>query len=90
MAKVYHAQNPVFGFSYKEQPKWPEEYQLIAETETDNLEKAFELTNHISCAWWDNEGVTTVKKSRSTSVGDIIVTNEGVFHCESSGWKKID
>jgi hypothetical protein len=90
MAKVYHAKNPVFGFYHKGQPKWPEEYDLVASVETDSIEEAFRLTNHISCAWWDNQEVTTVKKSRSTSVGDIIVTNEGVFHCESTGWKKID
>jgi hypothetical protein len=90
MAKVYHATIPVFTSLHLGTPKWPEEYQLIAETETDNLEKAFELTNHISCAWWDNEGVTTVKKSRSTSIGDIIITNEGKFICYTNGWKKID
>jgi hypothetical protein len=87
MSKVFHATKPTFGFG--DTPKWPEEYQLVAELETESLEKAFELTNHISCAWWDNEGVKLVKQSRSTSVGDIVITNEGTFLCDRVGWTKL-
>lgn len=88
--KVYHATKPTFGLYHLGSPKWPEEYDLVAEVNAETIEKAFELTNHITCAWWDNPEVTMVKKSRSTSVGDIIVTDDGVFFCESIGWKKLE
>ncbi len=90
MAKVYHATQPVFGLYHKGTPKFPEQYDLVAEIEGVTLDKAYELTNHINCPWWDNDGVVTVKKSRSTSVGDVIVTEEGTFLCESIGWKKLE
>ena len=87
MSKVFHATKPTFGYGLT--PKWPEEYQLVAELETESLEEAFNLTNHVNCAWWDNEGVKLVKQSRSTSVGDIVITSEGTFLCEEVGWTKI-
>jgi len=87
MAKVYHATQPTFNAEVT--PKWPEEYDLVAEVKSEDLEKVFELTNHISCAWWDNDGVTTVKKSRSTSIGDIVITSEGTFLCDTVGWTKL-
>jgi len=45
----------------------------------EDLEKAFALTTHIDCPWWENKGTITYKKSRSTSVGDVIVTYDGTF-----------
>ena len=90
MAKVYHAKQPVFGLYHKGQPKWPEEYDLVADVPSEDLEKAFALTTHIDCPWWENKGTITYKKSRSTSVGDVIVTYDGTFLCESVGWKKLE
>lgn len=47
-------------------------------TQSDNLDFAFELTNHIDCSWTENEGVTALKNEvRSTSVGDIMITHLG-------------
>jgi hypothetical protein len=66
---------------------WPEEYQLVATVEAENLEQAYAKTQHIDqeqCpphqsfplgdrGWWENPGVELLEKSRSTSVSDIII-----------------
>jgi hypothetical protein len=87
--KVYQAINPSFGVG--EPPAWPNEYQLVAEVDCDTLGEAFELTNAIDAPWEENEEVTSiVNPCRSTSVGDIVVDNEGKVHlCETVGWKEI-
>ena len=61
--KVYHT-NGLF-----------EEMTLVARVNTDSLDAAFELTNHIEGSWEDNEKVhpATADSQRSTSVGDIMV-----------------
>ncbi|MCC6744616.1 MAG: hypothetical protein IT175_12220 [Acidobacteria bacterium] len=49
----------------------------VATVDTCSLEHAFELTNHISRPWQENEGVEAVgvarNGARSTSVGDLLV-----------------
>ena len=89
MAKIYHAKQPVFGMYHKGMPEWSVDFDLVAEVEGNSLDEAFRLTNHIDRAWWDNPGVITHKKSRSTSVGDIIVTDDGTYRCETIGWTRI-
>jgi len=84
-ANVYHAVKPTFLMT---EQKFPQEFELVARVDTDNLDKAFELTNHIDCEWWDNEGVELVKESRSTSVGDVIEVNREWFRCGMVGWVK--
>jgi len=89
MAKVFHAVNPTFGFG--ETPQWPEGYRQVAETETDELGKVFELTNTIDSDWWLNEGVKSlVGPCRSSSVGDVVVTSDGkTWRCEMVGWEEL-
>jgi hypothetical protein len=65
MIKVYHAKNPTFGLT---EQNFPDGYELVAYVQTDKLDKAFELTNHIHQEWWKNEGVKCMKETRSTSV----------------------
>ena len=93
MIKVYHAVNPNFGWPTEERPNptWPEGYVLVAEVDTNSKEKAFELTNTIDRGWWENEGVKClVGQTRSTSVGDIVTTEDGkIWLCEALGWKEI-
>lgn len=86
LALVYHAVDPTFGMTEK---KFPDGYELVAKVQATDLEKAFELTNHIDCEWWDNEGVELVKKSRSTSVGDVVQMGEELFLCANVGWVSI-
>ena len=73
-------------------PVFPDDYILVAIVDSEVLEKVFELTNHIDSQWWDNDGVEVVGDNhhRSTSVGDIVVTNEGTFRCENVGWHELE
>ena len=52
-----------------------EDLTLVAVVDTNDLEEAYKLTNHIDHKWWLNNEVVKVKESRSTSVGDIMVRN---------------
>jgi len=88
MSKVFHAIRPNFGLG--ENPNWPEGYELVAEVDSDDVDDAFRLTNHIDVAWYENEGVTVHKQARSTSVGDIIENNDGIFRCMPVGWEKLN
>jgi len=90
MAKVFHAVRPTFGVPGLPEPVWPQDYELVAELVSDDLGNIFRLTNHIDCAWYENEGVVTYKQSRSTSVGDIVQTRNGLFLCMPIGWEKFD
>jgi hypothetical protein len=86
MAKVWHVKEPSFGFK---EHSFPQEYELVAEVDTDKLEVAFELTNTIHCAWWENDGVTAMKQTRSTSVGDVVEIDGKHWRCEMMGWKEL-
>lgn len=58
-------------------------YRLVARVYTDLLEQAYMLTNNVDKDWWLNNEVQAkfnAKGCRSTSVGDIIVDNEGYKH----------
>jgi len=47
-------------------------WEFVVEIETENLETGFRETNSIDTQWRE--------KTRSTSVGDIFVTEDGVNH----------
>jgi hypothetical protein len=85
-ALVYHATNPTFGLTEK---KFPDDYELVAKVDTISPDTAYELTNHIDIEWWDNNGVELVKKSRSTSMGDVIEIDGKAYLCEAIGWKAL-
>lgn len=88
--QVGHATKPRFG--HGEAPIWPDEYITVAIVDGDEPGVAFQKTNHIDGPWWGNEGVTLVgsPNHRSTSVGDVVVMNDGrVLRCESVGWAEI-
>jgi len=55
----------------------------------DKIDKAFMLTNSIEDAWWNNEDVNALHKTRSTSVGDKIIINNKTFEYCASGIKEI-
>lgn len=56
------------------------DYSLVAAVDTDDLDEAYYLTNHIDHSWYENKGVTVYVESRSTSVGDVLVTNDGTMY----------
>ena len=55
----------------------------------DKIDKAFMLTNSIEDAWWNNEDVNALHKTRSTSVGDKVIVNNKTFEYCASGIKEI-
>jgi hypothetical protein len=52
-------------------------YDKVAVVSTIDLDRAFELTNHIDHDWTENDGVAAEPGGmRSTSVGDILVSTD--------------
>ena len=60
---------------------------------SEKLEEAFMLTNSIDDAWYTSDEVEYIgpeKACRSTSVGDMIMLNNGKkFKCEHIGWSEV-
>jgi hypothetical protein len=91
--KVYQAEPPDW-FAMKAASRFPADYKLVADVEAGTLEEAFALTQHIDQNWAKNPGVhpghdALVGECRSTSVGDVIVDEDGrVWRCELIGWSE--
>ena len=60
-------------------------YKLVAKVETDDLDEAYRLTNHIDRSWQENPQVDCdlAAKHRSTDTGDLMVV-EGPATAEGS------
>jgi len=77
---------------------WNEQnYTLVAIIEPDtygnqvDLDHAYEVTNHATKAWWDNEGVTRVgPEARSTSVGDVVFRDGEPWRVASLGFERVE
>jgi len=48
------------------------EFEHVADVDTDDLDVAYQQTNHIDGPWSDNDGVHCVRESRSTSIADVM------------------
>lgn len=72
--RVYH--NPDFLTFYQAQTLDLGRLYLAAIVATDEPETAYRLTQHVE-TWYGNPGVTTVVRSRSTSVGDVLALADG-------------
>ncbi len=101
-AAVFHARLTGEGRMYNpsHDGSWPldaEHYSLVADveipdgaTDAEACEYAYDRTNTVHRAWWTHEGVTLCgPKTRSTSVGDIVVLDSGAFRVEGAGWSKV-
>lgn len=70
-------------------------YECVAQVETSSAEEAKELTTHITCNWWDNDGVESderiglTRNARSTGPGDILVTEDQVLLITNSGFESL-
>lgn len=65
-------------------------YSKVAEVQSNDLEVAFELTNHIDSSWQENKGVTSfAERARSTSVGDLCIKDDEVFVVSAIGFEKL-
>jgi hypothetical protein len=74
-------------------PSYPDDYVMVAVVEGDSVDMAYQLTNHIDHAWWENAGVTLIgePEHRSTSVGDVVVMDDGrVLRCANCGWDEME
>lgn len=55
-------------------------YDCVGTVDTKNADLAYQLTNSIDCPWPENSGVSAVgPEQRSTSVGDILLMQDGKF-----------
>jgi hypothetical protein len=90
--KVYHSDPPAFmGNDASALADFPRGFIHVANVEARNLDELFQKTNHIDSNWTLNPGVELARgvvKARSTSVGDVVVSEvEHRFSCEMIGWK---
>ena len=87
--KDLHQRHMKWQWAEGEAPSFPEEFILVAEVDVVVVEDAYRLTNHIDHDWSLNSSVTAFRKSRSTSVGDVIIDCEGARHrCLNAGWEQ--
>jgi hypothetical protein len=86
--KVYHDRQPTFGFGPTKDFN-DETFELVAEVECDHHADTFRLTNHIEHDWTTNPEVKALKTQvRSTSVGDVVVAEDGTrYLCKGAGWE---
>ena len=91
MSRVYHVKSEKFGSRVEGEVVFPDDFKLVAFVPTEDLERVFGLTNHVDSAWTDNPSVVPVDPPhRSTSVGDVVVTEDGVFKVDICGFKELD
>lgn len=66
-------------------------YKAVASVQGNDLETAFELTNHIDAPWSSNPGVTALTpNARSSSSGDLFELSDGHwFVCASVGFTPV-
>lgn len=88
MAQVYH--DKMFNPVESRERIFPDDFLLVAEVDSNNVEDIYVLTNHIDQAWWNNLGVKKIVESRSTSIGDVVVLESGdIYVCRTLGWVNI-
>lgn len=90
MIKVLHNKK-FLEYSYKECKEISRELLTqVAVIDTDDLEKAFYLSNTIEHSWTENERVSAVsKKLRSSSTGDVLIKDDEAFIVVPMGFQKI-
>lgn len=79
---------------FSEEAKWRDlglSFELVAEVEGDDLERAFSATNHIDSDWSENPGVQvkTTASRRSTSVGDLVLRDGSTFVVDKFGFSEL-
>ena len=96
--KVYHSKdwslNTLLHFVRNDSGYVPDsdDYEVVADVESESLGMVFQYTNSIDDYWWNNENVNAVKTdTRSTSVGDLVEDEDGkLWLCCSSGWGEVE
>lgn len=68
------------------------EYVLVAVNDTDDLDKIYEFTQHTDRSWTEQKKVVEIgpQPKRSTSVGDLIISDGGdIWIVADFGFTKI-
>lgn len=94
MIQVWQANNPTFGFAallQRAEPGFPRDFTHVADLDTDNLDDAFGLSQHIDRNWLEGQRVLRFHTvhARSTSVGDVLVLAGKAYVCENFGWREL-
>ena len=89
MIEVYHLRE--FEVCIGADAEFPQDYDMVAEVQADDLEEGFRLTNTIDSPWWEQDGVQLFVKPplRSTSAGDVLVLEGVAWRCRMAGWARI-
>lgn len=87
--EVWHVQRAYTRESFiGEVVEFPRCYDLVAVVEAADIEQVYGLTNHIDKPWWENQDVEVKLRSRSTSIGDVISSDNKKYRCVSVGWEE--
>lgn len=71
-------------------PEYKNDFEYVADVESNDKNVAYQLTNSIESYWGENDGVEEYgEKHRSTSVGDIMVCEDGIYAVDTCGFKKL-
>lgn len=66
------------------------EYKKIAKINTNDLNKAYELSNSIENYWGENKEVVLYEeRNRSSSIGDIFIKNDKVYFVNVLGFEQL-
>ena len=65
------------------------DFEEVAKVNTDNLNMAYELTQHINQSWDKNCDVKVIKTSRSSSMGDVFYLNGKFYGVAATGFVEI-
>ena len=95
--RIYYCKEPYNEWTDVPVPKWPRDYDLVAEidqsglVEHEALEKAFRKTQNHGGNWTKHEGVKAFQpECRSMYPGDVVALDDGeLYRCEASGWSHI-
>ena len=64
---------------------------LVAIVDTNEPAVAYNATQHVDFDWYTHPAVSTVVRSRSTSVGDVLLTEDGrLLAVMPAGYKELD
>ncbi|MCR9295423.1 MAG: hypothetical protein NXI32_22115 [bacterium] len=97
-ATVYHFNDNFIGLIPRGfKPRWPFDYEPVAEVVVSNLEQVFGLTqgNYLSKAEIAKvEWLDPLRPHRSTMIGDVVVIDTGevveTWRCCSYDWELLD
>ena len=79
---------------FSDEAKWRDlglSFELVAQVEGDDLERAYSMTNHVDRDWSENPDVQvmTGERRRSTSVGDLVMRDGVTFVVDKFGFSEV-